>query len=55
MAASATASGNNGANTNIIDVGVTRGSFPISYNFFTVPDQMTVYYGTNIVPANLTL
>jgi len=48
-----TASGNNASNTNTIDVGTTRGTFPISYNFFTVPDEMTVYYGTNIVAANL--
>jgi len=48
-----TASGNNASNTNVVDVGETQGTFPISYNFFTVPDQMTVYYGTNLVPANL--
>ena len=47
------ASGNNASDTNVINVGETSGTFPISYNFFTVPDQMTVYYGTNLVPANL--
>ncbi len=47
------ATGNNGSATNTIDVQVTRGTLPISYDFFTVPDRMTVYYGTNLVPANL--
>jgi subtilisin-like proprotein convertase family protein len=47
------ASGNNASATNVIDLGETQGTLPISYNFYTVPDQMTVYYGTNLVPANL--
>ncbi len=47
------ASGGPQANTNIINVGFASGTFPITYDFFTVPDQMTVYYGTNVIPANL--
>ncbi len=45
--------GTNSANTNSIDTGIFSGTFPISYNFFTVPDQMRVYYGTTVTPANL--
>ena len=33
--------------TNYIDVGITSGTLPITYNFYTAPDRMTVYYGTN--------
>jgi subtilisin-like proprotein convertase family protein len=40
-------------NTNVINVGVSSGTYPITYNFFTVPDEMTVYYGTNIAATNL--
>jgi choice-of-anchor C domain-containing protein len=47
------ASGNNASDTNVVNVGETQGTFPISYNFYTVPDQMTVYYGTNLVAANI--
>ena len=51
----ATASGGYQANTNMLDTGRTAGSVPITYNFYSVPDEMTVYYGTNITPANLVL
>ena len=47
------ANGNWRPNTNRIDTGTSSGTFPITYNFFTAPDQMTVYYGTNVIPANL--
>jgi subtilisin-like proprotein convertase family protein len=47
------ANGGPQANTNYINIGLTSGTFPITYNFYTAPDQMTVYYGTNVVPANL--
>ena len=39
--------------TNFIPVGTTSGLVTINYNFFAVPDQMTVYYSTNLIPANL--
>lgn len=32
------------ATTNSIDTGLTSGSIQIDYNFFTIPDRMTVYY-----------
>jgi subtilisin-like proprotein convertase family protein len=43
-----TAKGDWKPQTNIIDTGTVAGSIPISYDFYEVPDQMTVYYGTNI-------
>jgi subtilisin-like proprotein convertase family protein len=46
-------SGSSSPNTNSFNVGQVSGTLNITYNFFTIPDQMTVYYGTNIVPANL--
>ncbi len=48
-----TANGNALAETNTFSVGVTHGTFPITYNFYTAPDEMTVYYGTNVSPAYL--
>jgi alpha-tubulin suppressor-like RCC1 family protein/subtilisin-like proprotein convertase family protein len=42
-----TASGSFEPNTNFINVGANEGSLTISYNMFTIPDEMTVYYGTN--------
>ena len=48
-----TATGGAAPDTNYLETGTTFGSVPISYNFYTVPDQMTVYYGTNISPAYL--
>jgi subtilisin-like proprotein convertase family protein len=50
------ASGSFEANTNYINVGANQGSLTISYNMFTIPDEMTIYYGTNsstFVPTNL--
>jgi subtilisin-like proprotein convertase family protein len=41
--------------TNTIDTGTTSGTFSITYNFYTAPDQMVVYYGTTLTPANLIL
>ena len=43
----ASAGGNGAPNTNYINVGQTSGSLTINYDMFTVPDQMTVYYGTD--------
>ena len=50
-----TATGGDQADTNTLNTGVTAGSVQINYNFYDVPDEMTVYYGTNITPANLVL
>ncbi len=49
----ASASGGPTSSTNFIDTGETSGTLNISYNFFPIPDQMTVYYSANITPANL--
>ena len=48
-----TANGNWQPNTNIVDVGFNSGIFPITYNFYTAPDEMWVYYGTNVNPSLL--
>ena len=45
-----TANGDSAPNTNFLNVGETSGQLTINYDFFTVPDEMTVYYGTN--PTN---
>jgi glucuronoarabinoxylan endo-1,4-beta-xylanase len=50
-----TSSGSWQPNTNYINVGETFGQLIITYDFYTVPDEMTVYYGTSITPANLIL
>ena len=47
-----TASGSFVANTNFINVGANEGSLTVSYNMFQVPDQMTIYYGTNSATFN---
>jgi subtilisin-like proprotein convertase family protein len=44
-----TANGGGLPQTNVLNLGQTSGSLLITYNMFTVPDQMTVYYGTNSV------
>ena len=49
------ANGGAAAQTNYIDTGMVSGTLPITYNFYTAPDEMTVYYGTNIAPENLIL
>ena len=46
----ASANGNGLPTTNVFNIGKMSGTIPITYNFYTVPDEMTVYYGTN--PAN---
>ena len=45
-------SGGPAASTNFINVGETSGTIAINYDMFTIPDEMTVYYGTN-PPANV--
>ena len=50
---SATANGTALPNTNFINTGSASGTFPITYNFYTAPDEMDVYYGTSITPSNL--
>jgi subtilisin-like proprotein convertase family protein/sugar lactone lactonase YvrE len=47
------ASGGPNATTNFIPTGETSGKINISYNMYTVPDQMTVYYSTNAIFSNL--
>ncbi len=42
-----TSAGSSDPSTNFIPVGLVGGTLAVSYNFFTIPDQMTVYYGTN--------
>jgi len=42
-----TATGGAAANTNYLAVPPTGITVPITYNFYTVPDEMTVYEGTN--------
>ena len=46
----ASANGNGLPTTNVYNIGKSYGTIPITYNFYTVPDQMTVYYGTNPTP-----
>jgi choice-of-anchor C domain-containing protein len=49
-----TATGGAAANTNYLAVDPRGGTVPITYNFYTVPDEMTVYQGTNnFGPGNL--
>ena len=42
-----TANGGGLPQTNFLNVGQTSGTLTINYDMFTVPDEMTVYYGTN--------
>ena len=42
-----TATGGAAANTNYLAVSPLGETIPITYNFYTVPDEMTVYDGTN--------
>ena len=39
--------------TNVLTLPNTSGSIPVTYNFYTEPDQMMIYYGTNAVSTNL--
>ena len=48
-----TPNGNGAPDTNYINVGEISGSLAITYNFFYAVDEMTVYYSTNVVAANL--
>ncbi len=48
-----TANGTAQPNTNYVNTGSTSGIFPITYNFYTAKDQMTVYYGTNVATNTL--
>ncbi|MGA2867684.1 MAG: LamG-like jellyroll fold domain-containing protein [Verrucomicrobiota bacterium] len=48
-----TATGNAAANTNFLAVSPNGGVIPITYNFFTIPDEMTIYAGTNPATFNL--
>ena len=50
---SATANGTAQPNTNVINTGTTSGILPITYNFYTAPDQMTIYYGPTVSATNL--
>jgi subtilisin-like proprotein convertase family protein len=45
--ANVTASGTTNSVTNFVFVSQSSGTLPISWNFFTIPDQMTVYDNTN--------
>jgi subtilisin-like proprotein convertase family protein len=48
------AAGTTNASTNIVIVSQSSGTLPISWNFFRIADQMTVYDTTNnFTPANL--
>jgi subtilisin-like proprotein convertase family protein len=49
----ASANGNGLPTTKVFNIGKSYGTIPITYNFYTVPDQMTVYYGTD--PTNFYL
>ena len=49
---STTATGGGGANTNYLTVSDLGETVPIIYDFFTVPDEMTIFEGTN--PATFT-
>ncbi|MSU58758.1 MAG: hypothetical protein EXS35_11410 [Pedosphaera sp.] len=44
-------SANGGAapQTNIVDTGSIQGSLTVTYQFFTVPDRMTIYYENNLI------
>ena len=48
-----TANGTAQPNTNYLNVGESSGTRAITYNFYTAPDEMTIYYGTNTNPANV--
>jgi len=45
-------SGSSSPSTNFINVGGVSGTLNIAYNFYTVPDQMTVYASTNATDFN---
>lgn len=43
------ANGGPAGQTNLIDTGTATGTVTIDYDFFNVPDQMTVYYESNLL------
>jgi subtilisin-like proprotein convertase family protein/sugar lactone lactonase YvrE len=47
------ANGGSAAQTNYLDTHQVAGTIPVNYQMFGIPDQMTIYYSTNPVPANL--
>ena len=51
----ASANGRGLPTTNVYNIGKSSGTMPITYNFYTVPDEMTVYYGTTISTNTLIL
>ena len=42
-------SGGPEASTNIIDTGQTSGTITINYNFYNIPDRMTIYYQNTLI------
>ena len=42
-------SGGPEASTNIIDTGQTSGNITIDYNFYDIPDRMTIYYQNTLI------
>jgi subtilisin-like proprotein convertase family protein len=46
---SGSASGGPAGATNVYDFHQTSGTIPVTWNFYVVPDQMDVYYGTNLI------
>jgi subtilisin-like proprotein convertase family protein len=48
---SVSAGGNGRPSTNYINAQEISGTVPIVYNFYTAPDEMTIYYGTNVIPS----
>ncbi len=42
-------SGGPEASTNIVDTGQTSGSISINYNFYNIPDRMTIYYQNSLI------
>jgi autotransporter-associated beta strand protein len=48
----ATASGGSQENSNIIDTGATSGTLTITYDMFSIPDELRVYYGPRGTPGS---
>jgi subtilisin-like proprotein convertase family protein len=42
-------SGGPQASTNVIDTGQTSGTITINYNFYNIPDRMTIYYQNTLI------
>jgi len=49
----ASANGRGLPTTNVFNIGKSSGTMPITYNFYTVPDEMTVYYGNTVTSSNV--